>query len=137
MPGIWFGSQFDFAAIAKCKGKRRRDDLLAVAITRLGMVSNRLTAVDRKSTRLNSSHVSISYAVFCLKKKIPVFSLEEVLTSKLLAITEQEPDFSAVLELARALREQIDWDTVRSRTEATPFAKAFFTLVEELGIVEP
>src|SRR5699024_11739227 len=27
-------------------------------------------AVDRKSTRLNSSHVSISYAVFCLKKKI-------------------------------------------------------------------
>src|SRR5690242_21451384 len=26
--------------------------------------------VDRKSTRLNSSHMSISYAVFCLKKKI-------------------------------------------------------------------
>src|SRR5207249_5510375 len=29
----------------------------------------RLELVDRKSTRLNSSHVSISYAVFCLKKK--------------------------------------------------------------------
>src|SRR5699024_12098669 len=28
-----------------------------------------LAKVDRKSTRLNSSHVSISYAVFCLKKK--------------------------------------------------------------------
>src|SRR5699024_11547153 len=27
---------------------------------------------DRKSTRLNSSHVSISYAVFCLKKKTPI-----------------------------------------------------------------
>src|SRR5690625_6729545 len=27
------------------------------------------TALDRKSTRLNSSHVAISYAVFCLKKK--------------------------------------------------------------------
>src|SRR5690349_23585254 len=27
------------------------------------------TAVDRKSTRLNSSHVEISYAVFCLKKQ--------------------------------------------------------------------
>src|SRR5207302_3592156 len=26
-------------------------------------------AIDRKSTRLNSSHVKISYAVFCLKKK--------------------------------------------------------------------
>src|SRR5439155_26577444 len=29
----------------------------------------RVTAEDRKSTRLNSSHVAISYAVFCLKKK--------------------------------------------------------------------
>src|SRR5690606_35173798 len=29
---------------------------------------------DRKSTRLNSSHVKISYAVFCLKKKWPEFS---------------------------------------------------------------
>src|SRR5690606_39788897 len=28
-----------------------------------------LTLIDRKSTRLNSSHVKISYAVFCLKKK--------------------------------------------------------------------
>src|SRR5207253_6148733 len=30
----------------------------------------RTTTIDRKSTRLNSSHVAISYAVFCLKKKI-------------------------------------------------------------------
>src|SRR5699024_12673554 len=29
----------------------------------------KLVSADRKSTRLNSSHVSISYAVFCLKKK--------------------------------------------------------------------
>src|SRR3989442_7354441 len=28
--------------------------------------------IDRKSTRLNSSHVRISYAVFCLKKKIVI-----------------------------------------------------------------
>src|SRR5437773_10941044 len=28
-------------------------------------------AIDRKSTRLNSSHITISYAVFCLKKKTP------------------------------------------------------------------
>jgi len=27
---------------------------------------------DRKSTRLNSSHITISYAVFCLKKKKPI-----------------------------------------------------------------
>src|SRR5690348_18202453 len=32
--------------------------------------AQRLAVEDRKSTRLNSSHPSISYAVFCLKKKI-------------------------------------------------------------------
>jgi hypothetical protein len=68
--------------------------------------------------------------------RIRVSTLEDVLTSKLLAMTEQEPDFGSVLEWARALREQIDWDGVRARTEASPFAKAFFTLVEELGIVD-
>src|SRR3712207_7211364 len=36
---------------------------------RLRRVSGRAGRVDRKSTRLNSSHANISYAVFCLKKK--------------------------------------------------------------------
>src|SRR5262245_64121038 len=35
----------------------------------LGRVHVAADAVDRKSTRLNSSHLGISYAVFCLKKK--------------------------------------------------------------------
>src|SRR6266496_6137048 len=34
------------------------------------------STIDRKSTRLNSSHVEISYAVFCLKKKTPLKRLE-------------------------------------------------------------
>src|SRR5690606_41321181 len=33
-------------------------------------VASALSMLDRKSTRLNSSHVKISYAVFCLKRKI-------------------------------------------------------------------
>src|SRR2546426_728904 len=33
------------------------------------LAARRVTALDRKSTRLNSSHLVISYAVFCLKKK--------------------------------------------------------------------
>src|SRR5699024_12147975 len=36
----------------------------------LVMLRKGLQRLDRKSTRLNSSHVSISYAVFCLKKKM-------------------------------------------------------------------
>src|SRR3712207_8596792 len=35
----------------------------------LRVVALALPGVDRKSTRLNSSHANISYAVFCLKKK--------------------------------------------------------------------
>src|SRR6202041_646436 len=42
------------------------------------MPSTRPISLDRKSTRLNSSHPSISYAVFCLKKKNP---MEEPATS--------------------------------------------------------
>src|SRR3712207_7552711 len=33
---------------------------------------------DRKSTRLNSSHANISYAVFCLKKKTPVITIPHI-----------------------------------------------------------
>src|SRR5690625_7806084 len=43
-----------------------RPDALRVALARRMLVS---WLRDRKSTRLNSSHVAISYAVFCLKKK--------------------------------------------------------------------
>src|SRR5207249_11086992 len=51
----------DAVKIDKTAGAKKKIDLLFTA---------RVTAQDRKSTRLNSSHVSISYAVFCLKKKI-------------------------------------------------------------------
>ena len=69
-------------------------------------------------------------------QRMPVASLGDVLATKLLALNEQEPDLTSVLELARSLREQIDWDFVRARTADSPFARAFFTLVEELGVVE-
>src|SRR5438067_9499914 len=48
------------------------DDGLVRATVNVSSPSAKLsgtTLIDRKSTRLNSSHVSISYAVFCLKKK--------------------------------------------------------------------
>lgn len=67
--------------------------------------------------------------------RVRVAALEDVFTQKLLALSEQQPDYSSVLELARALREQVDWDEVRARTSESPFAKAFFTLLDELEIV--
>ena len=40
-----------------------------------------------------------------------------------------------MLEIARSLREQIDWGVVRSQVEYSAFGAAFFTLVDRLGIV--
>jgi predicted nucleotidyltransferase len=67
--------------------------------------------------------------------RLKVAALEDVLVQKLLALSEQEPDFSSVLELARSLREQVDWDEVRERTEESAFAKGYFTMLDELEIV--
>jgi Uncharacterised nucleotidyltransferase len=66
--------------------------------------------------------------------ELPVLSAGDVLITKLRALKEHEIDYEPVLEMARALREQIDWDYVHEQTADSPYAKAFFTLVEELGI---
>src|SRR5207247_11008333 len=52
--------------IAARPRRRREEDSVRVFAARGGELGERL---DRKSTRLNSSHEWISYAVFCLKKK--------------------------------------------------------------------
>src|SRR5438034_5266831 len=50
---------------ADARERRARSDEIAAAI----ILQDYLNDQDRKSTRLNSSHTVISYAVFCLKKK--------------------------------------------------------------------
>lgn len=63
-----------------------------------------------------------------------VMSLEDMLTTKLLTLDEHSLDYSPLLQIGRALREQIDWAALRDRTAESPYARAFFTLVEGLGI---
>src|SRR2546426_2299961 len=60
---LWKQAHRDRRAFRRDEGADRR--LLAVA----GEVDGRGDQIDRKSTRLNSSHLVISYAVFCFKKK--------------------------------------------------------------------
>jgi predicted nucleotidyltransferase len=67
--------------------------------------------------------------------ELKVMSVTDVLVTKLLALKEHEVDYESVLEVARACREQIDWDVLRERTADSPYAKAFFTLAEELGLM--
>jgi hypothetical protein len=67
--------------------------------------------------------------------RMPVMTLEDVMVTKLLALREHEVDYDSVLEVARSLREQIDWDDVRDRTSDSPYARAFFFLAQELEIL--
>ena len=70
-----------------------------------------------------------------LGMEIRVMALEDVMATKLMAITEHSLRYEGLLQIARALREQIDWATVRARTETSPFARAFFVLLEGLEIL--
>jgi len=65
-----------------------------------------------------------------------VMSLEDVMVTKLLAMREHEVDLDDPLETARALREQIDWDTAWEQTSASPYARTFFYLAEQLDILD-
>lgn len=66
---------------------------------------------------------------------IRLMALEDVFTSKLMALDEHSADYSRLLLMARSLREQVDWQDIRERTRESAFAKAFFTLAEELQVV--
>jgi hypothetical protein len=68
---------------------------------------------------------------------IPVMSIEDVLATKLLALHEHELDFTGLVRIARAVREQIDWRYLRERTKDSPYAAGFFVMCEELGIAGP
>ena len=70
-----------------------------------------------------------------MAEPVLVASIDDVLVTRLLAMSEQNPDFRPVLEMARSLREQIDWDGVRAQVEDAPFGAAFLTLVERLRIL--
>lgn len=69
--------------------------------------------------------------------RVPVMALEDVLTTKLRSLDEHQLDLSWLLQIARAVREQVDWDVLRERTADSPYAAAFFTLVERLGVAPP
>jgi hypothetical protein len=59
------------------------------------------------------------------------------MTDKLNAMEEHACDFGKVLPAARAVREQVDWATVREETKANDFAFAFLVLLERLSIIPP
>ena len=66
-----------------------------------------------------------------------VLRLEDMFALRLQTLNEHYLDYAALLKMARALREQVDWDAVRARVRHTPYGRAFFTMLEGLDVVAP
>lgn len=66
---------------------------------------------------------------------VRIMAVEDILVTKLLALEEHSLDYESLLQIARALREQVDWGEVRRRVEASPFARAFFVMLEGLAVI--
>jgi hypothetical protein len=67
---------------------------------------------------------------------MPVLTATDILVTKLMALDEHYCDFSRLLPVARALREQVDWETVRREVAGNHFAVVFLQLLARLGVVE-
>jgi hypothetical protein len=69
-----------------------------------------------------------------LSVHMPVLDSTDVLVSKLNALSEQACDYGKVLPVARALREQVDWDRLVEQTAGNDYAAACVHLLRRLGV---
>jgi hypothetical protein len=69
-----------------------------------------------------------------LAVRMPVLSATDILSAKMRVLGEHYCDFTPLLGMARALREQVDWARVRDETVDYPYARAFLTLVHWLDV---
>jgi hypothetical protein len=65
-----------------------------------------------------------------------VLAATDILVTKLMALDEHYCDFSRLLPVARALREQVDWGTVKREIEDNDFAVVFLELLVRLDVVD-
>src|SRR3954465_7288151 len=88
-----------------------------------------------KGMALTDEVIARGEVLSVLGMEMRVMALEDVLVTKLMALTEHSLRYESLLPISRALREQVDWEDVRARTSESPFARAFFVMLEGLGIV--
>lgn len=90
-----------------------------------------------RGLRVDDAVIDRSDELQVVSTAVRVMALEDVFTTKLLALEEHALDaYEGLIQMARSLREQVDWRLVRERTAESPFARAFFVMVTGLGIVE-
>jgi hypothetical protein len=90
-----------------------------------------------KGIEIDDDVIARGQVMAVLGMDIRVMAIEDVLVTKLMALTEHTLRYESLLPIARAVREQVDWLDVRARTAESPFARAFFVMLEGLGIVSP
>jgi hypothetical protein len=83
---------------------------------------------------INDETLARAQSMAVMSITTPVMAVEDMLVTMICAIDEHSLDYGALIAIARSLREQIDWPELRNRTAGNPYGKAFFTLVQELGI---
>ncbi|KAA0110317.1 hypothetical protein [Mycolicibacterium sp. P1-5] len=71
-----------------------------------------------------------------LAVSMPVLPPTHVMIEKLCSLNEHHCDFASLLPAVRAVREQVDWDSVRAGTAHDDFAVAFLMLTDRLGITD-
>jgi len=69
-----------------------------------------------------------------LSIEMPVMPATDLVIHRLLALSEHYCDLAVHIPVARALREQVDWDRVHRETAENPFAGALLHLLERLDI---
>ena len=88
-----------------------------------------------KGTRVDDDLIERGEVMSVLGMEMRVMALEDVLVTKLMALSEHSLRYESLLPIARALREQVNWADVRTRTTESPWARAFFVMLEGLGIL--
>ena len=88
-----------------------------------------------KGTRVDDALIERGEVMSVLGMEMRVMALEDVLVTKIMALDEHALRYESLLAISRALRERIDWDDVRSRTQESTWARAFFVMLEGLGIL--
>ena len=86
-------------------------------------------------TDVESDLVDRAEALPVLSVQMPVLAATDIVVTKLHALEEHYCDFGRLLPVARAMREQVDWDLVRRDVADNDFAAVFLLLLDRLGIV--
>jgi hypothetical protein len=88
-----------------------------------------------KGMRIDDALIARGEVMSVLGMEMRVMALEDVLVTKLMALDEHALRYESLLAISRALRERIDWEDVRHRTRESVWARAFFVMLEGLGIL--